>query len=102
MGPQWNCAGHWLIGPLSSSPVDKRQVPQIAPLRKRGTLPASTHLRPGRRKDEDENQFKGFPRKGSTQCQPPEVADECGARLQVEGALSQTLGRSCCSAQLAA
>ena len=47
------------------------------------------------RKDEDENQFKGFPcaarRKGQTQG----VADDREALLQVEEAVSKTPGRTC-------
>ena len=38
---------------------------------------------PRRRKDEDENQFKGFSRAGRRRGQPPEVADERGAHVQV-------------------
>src|SRR5450759_4684413 len=54
------------------------------------------------RKDGNENQFKGFSCAGRTRGQPPEVADERGARVQVEGALSKTSGRARCATEHAA
>ena len=54
------------------------------------------------RKDGNENQFKGFSCAGSTRGQPPEVADERGACVQVEGALLKTSGRARCATEHAA
>src|SRR5579863_10502504 len=55
-----------------------------------------------RRKVEDEDQFKGLSRAGSRRGRPSEVADESGARVQVEGALSRAPGRARRAAELAA
>jgi len=52
------------------------------------------------RKDADENQFKGFSRAGRRRGRSPEVADERGAGLQVEGAISQTSGSARCTTKL--
>ena len=46
------------------------------------------------RKDEDENQFKGFPRAARKEGQTQRVADDREALLQVEEAVSKTPGRT--------
>src|SRR5271163_2667628 len=53
-------------------------------------------------KDGNENQFKGFSGAGRRRGRPSEVADERGARVQVEGALSKTAGRARCEIEFAA
>src|SRR5450631_2609661 len=49
----------------------------------------------------NENQLERFSCAGRTRGQPPEVADEREAGVQVEGALSKTSGRACCATELA-
>ena len=61
-----------------------------SPASRRWSEPMGGH----RRKDEDENQFKGFSRAGRRRGRPPKVADERGARVQVEEALSKAPGRA--------
>src|SRR6267142_2371785 len=50
--------------------------------------------------EENENKFQRFSGTRRRRCQSPEMANERRARLSVEGALSKTAGRACCSTEL--